>query len=102
MALPLLSQESLVRRQDDKASVAWSIERSLDWLRRPPSTPEDLIGKAFRSQGWPGQMQGAEQWRKGREFILLPLQSLVFSWRLGCVESCLPGVLSTSCSIPFP
>ena len=52
MALPLLSQESLVAW----SSVAWSIERSLDWLRLPPSTHEDLIGKAFRSQGWPGQM----------------------------------------------
>ena len=92
MVLPLLSQESLVRKQDHKASVAWSIERSLNWLRLPPSTPENLTGKAFRSQGRSGQVQGAEQWRKGKEFILPPLRSLVFFWRLGCLESCLIGI----------
>ena len=92
MALPLLSQKNLVRRQDHKASVAWPIGRSLDWLRLPLSAPENLTAKAFRSQGWPGQVQGAEQWREGRGFSLPSLRSLVLFWRLGCLESWLTGL----------
>ena len=92
MALPLLSQKNVVRRQDHKASAAWPTGRNLDWLKLPLSTPENLTGKALRSQGWPGQVQRAEQCRKGRGLILPSLRSLVLFWRLGCLESWLSGL----------
>lgn len=92
MALHPLSQKNLVRRQDHKASAAWPTGRSLEWLKLPLSTPENLTGKAFRSHGWPGQVQRAEQCREGRGFILPSLRSLVLFWRLGCLESWLTGL----------
>ena len=83
--LPLFSPESLVRRH--KASAAWPIGKNLGWLGLPLPAPEDPAGKAFGSQGWPGQVQRAEQWREGRGFSLPSLRSLVLFWRLGCLES---------------
>ena len=90
MALPLLSQKNVVRRH--KPSAAWPIGKNLGWPRLPLPAPEDLEGKAFRSQGWSGQVQRAEQCREGRGLILPSLRSLVLFWRLGCLESWLSGL----------
>ena len=91
MALPFpcSPRESLVRRH--KPSAAWPIGKNLGWPRLPLPAPEDLEGKAFRSQGWSGQVQRAEQCREGRGFMLPSLRSLVLFWRLGCLESWLTG-----------
>ena len=98
MALPQLSQEGLVRKQDHKASAAWPTGRSVGWLRLPLSAPPDLTGKAFRSLGWPGQVQRAEQWREGGGFRLQPLRNVGLSWKLGCLGYWLAGL---HCSVGF-
>ena len=86
---PCSPRESLVRRH--KPSAAWPIGKNLGWPRLPLPASEDLEGKAFRSQGWSGQVQRAEQCREGRGFMLPSLRSLVLFWRLGCLESWLTG-----------
>lgn len=83
---------NLVRRQDHKASAAWPNGRSWGWPRLSPSAPEDLTGKVFRSQGWPGRVQRAARWREGTGFCLRPLRNLVLFSRLGCLESWLLGL----------
>ena len=57
---PLPLPEKPGKEAGHEASTAWSVERSMDGPSLPPSNPENLIGKAFRSQGWPGQVQRAE------------------------------------------
>ena len=87
---PCSPRESLVRRH--KVSAAWPIGKNLGWPRLSLPAHEDLEGKAFRSHGWSGQVQRAEQCREGRGFILSSLRSLVLFWRLGCLESWLTGL----------
>lgn len=66
---------SLARRQDHKASAAWPTGRGLGLWRLPLSGPQDLTGKAFKNQGWPGQVQRAVRWRESRGFRLRPLRN---------------------------
>lgn len=81
-----------VRRQDHKASAVGRATRSLGWWRLRPSGPQDPTGKASRSQGWPGRVQRAPQWREGRGFLLRPLRNQGLFWRLGCLECWLAGL----------